>query len=661
MDAETTRLTDRLDAAISRLAESRPFAKHRHRTPALDLAARLMARPEGLALLYERAPALDAAGIFGGSDWDNPATLVPQLVSQSLEAENKLTIALETLNLFRMLAVASGTAAHPQLHADHARHYLTQVLALNLRHFFSSAGEATRSADRHGMAGPVLRFVADHIGFDDVLGVLVPEIWRILEQRPLQVARVKDMIAQTAIAVSERGHSGGDRLGAERLIAALFGPTAECREDPGTSVYEERLNHLDESALRREAMAFARAMHDTGLVSDYHAVFLRWINADETLTLVPEALGLGPTGLDSWRRYRGLCRRLIDAAITPATPQAVFGLANLLERGVLHSQPIAPALERQMALQLAPAVAERLGLAFGDMVPPETRLLSGVLELIGQPLGVGQGVNPTCQSARALSMWALNDPDYLMHLIAQCGRFDTVLMHFEGAPINSAQLPDRQTPFIPFDTDPVSVVLVPHLDRLYAEMMRLCAGRSGDPHRWINPEFHGWWVGRDCAVAVDVATGKLAGFDGFVRRFFTSYHPTYNGSQPVIHPQPAGVAVTDGSGRFVGWHAISILRVGEGPQGESRVYFYNPNNDSGQDWGQGVNVSTSGNGEHYGEASLPFEQFTARLYLFHDDPVKSEPATAAVPDELVSRIQDMALASWAADRHPQDPPLAASS
>ena len=32
--------------------------------------------------------------------------------------------------------------------------------------------------------------------------------------RPLQVARVKDMIAQTAIAVSERGHSGGDRLGA---------------------------------------------------------------------------------------------------------------------------------------------------------------------------------------------------------------------------------------------------------------------------------------------------------------------------------------------------------------------------------------------------------------------------------------------------------------
>jgi len=211
MDAETQRLTERLDATIERLANSRAFAKPRHRTPALDLSARLMSRPEGMEVLYERAPALDAAGIFGGSDWDNPATLVPQLVSQSLEAENKLTVALEALNLFRMLAVASGKAAHPQLHADHARHYLTQVLALNLRHFFSAAGEAARGSDRHGMAGPVLRFVADHVGFDDVLGVLIPEIWRILEQRPLQVDRVKDMIAQTAVAVSERGHSGGDR------------------------------------------------------------------------------------------------------------------------------------------------------------------------------------------------------------------------------------------------------------------------------------------------------------------------------------------------------------------------------------------------------------------------------------------------------------------
>jgi hypothetical protein len=33
-----------------------------------------------------------------------------------------------------------------------------------------------------------------------------------------------------------------------------------------------------------------------------------------------------------------------------------------------------------------------------------------------------------------------------------------------------------------------------------------------------------------------------------------------------------------------------------------RVYFYNPNNDSGQDWGDGIVVSIADNGEDYGEA-----------------------------------------------------------
>jgi len=28
---------------------------------------------------------------------------------------------------------------------------------------------------------------------------------------------------------------------------------------------------------------------------------------------------------------------------------------------------------------------------------------------------------------------------------------------------------------------------------------RRCADRPGDPHRWVNPEFHGWWSGRGSA------------------------------------------------------------------------------------------------------------------------------------------------------------------
>ena len=48
----------------------------------------------------------------------------------------------------------------------------------------------------------IVRYESDaHVPI--LLGVLVAEIWRLLEQRPVQVAIIKDMIAQIAIA---RGH-----------------------------------------------------------------------------------------------------------------------------------------------------------------------------------------------------------------------------------------------------------------------------------------------------------------------------------------------------------------------------------------------------------------------------------------------------------------------
>nr|WP_243402323.1 hypothetical protein [Tamilnaduibacter salinus] len=77
----------------------------------------------------------------------------------------------------------------------------------------------------------------------------------------------------------------------------------------------------------------------------------------------------------------------------------------------------------------------------------------------------------------------------------------------------------------PIDLDPVSLIVVPHLYRIDAEMGRLCANREGDPHRWVNPEFHGWWCGRGFRINVDVPTGKLTGLNDFYRHFYASYHP----------------------------------------------------------------------------------------------------------------------------------------
>ncbi len=83
-----------------------------------------------------------------------------------------------------------------------------------------------------------------------------------------------------------------------------------------------------------------------------------------------------------------------------------------------------------------------------------------------------------------------------------------------------------------------------------------------------------------------------------------------------------------------------------------RVYFYNPNNDSGQDWGAGVTVSTAGNGERHGEASLPFDQFASRLYLFHDTLGDAAAMLGEMDTALIAEIRALAEASWARTRLP---------
>ncbi|OBX37112.1 hypothetical protein A8U91_01461 [Halomonas elongata] len=459
------------------------------------------------------------------------------------------------------------------------------------------------------------------------------------------------MITQIAICQADPSIDlGASGQGADRLVSSLFGPTQACREDPGVDIYRERLASMDTTALQAEATGFARAMHDTGLVSPYHAVLLQHLT-DHGDHLLAEALGLSATGRDCLLCYQELVRTLIRDAILPETAQAAYGLALMLERGILYQPPVAPAMWRQLGLPLSEWSRARLNLAYGEAVSPSARLLEGVLCMLGQPLGVGQGNNPTCQSARALSMWAYNDPDYLLQMVAWAARDDEIIMHFEGQPISSMASLSGVASELPMDLDPVSLIVVPHLDRIYAEMGRRCIGREGDPHRWVNPEFHGWWSGRGFRINVDVASGQLSELDTFLRHFYASYHPDYNGNQPLIHPQPAGIAVTDSAARFIGWHAITILRAGLDPEGTTRVYFYNPNNDSGQDWGDDVKVSTAGRGERFGEASLPFDQFASRLYIFHHDPLERG-ELAQVPQSELDRVIGYIERSWGADRLP---------
>ncbi|MDZ7670504.1 MAG: hypothetical protein U5Q16_14200 [Gammaproteobacteria bacterium] len=651
-DALPERLRQSFERTIDHLLRATSADKVRYRDKMLDICQRLLATPGGRAYLYEHVGLLDQAGLFEGSDWEDPSVLSPGLVGDTLSSADPPTAVLEMVSEIRLLAVANGDLYHRGMIPDQARHFLTQVLALNLNRFLTIGGEAERARDDAlaDLVDEQFAYLKDNVGLGDILGKLIEEIWRIMDQRPIQVDQVKIMISQIAVAMQgAAGDASEGALGADRLVSALFGPTTGCREDPGLPVYEERLAAMDSATLQHEAAGFARAMHDTGLVSDYHTVFVRWLVAHGEAAMLPTALGLSSTGIDCLRCYQDLIHHLILETISPDTSQTVYALAMMLERGVLYIPPVGPALWRQSGLRLTPAAAQRLTAAYGPAVPPEMRLLAGVINLLGLPLGVGQGNNPTCQSARALSMWAYSDPDYLLYLVAQAAVFDDVIMRFEGQPIYAAAARATHAPLALMDVDPVSVVLVPLLNGVYEEMGRLCEDRGEDPHRWINREFHGWWVGGEFNIAVDVTDGALIELRSFLERFWATYHPLYNGNQPVIHPQPAGIAVTDSAARFIGWHAITILRVAMDQARVMRVYFFNPNNDSGQNWGNGVEVSTHGHGEHNGEASLPFVDFASRLYIFHADPLQRA-GYVQVPEEELDDAMVMVRESWGAER-----------
>ncbi|MEV0364463.1 hypothetical protein ACIBEK_14475 [Nocardia fusca] len=643
----------RLDDATQALADAGDFGKQVKLSRVFGALRRVLLLPGGCAAVRSRAARLDTAGLFLGTDWARPQILIPSLSSGSLRSTNPDTVVLETVSDLRLLEVAKGAYVHPQISAEQAHHHVSQVLAINLSLLFTPPSEAERTQQGRMAQVPreLLRHLVEEVGYEKVLENLVDEIWRILRQRPIQVDSVKRMITQIAVARSNPDIDlGAGGLGADRLISSLYGTTDSCREDPGVEVYRTRLETMDDSALQYETAGFARSMHDTGLVSPYHAVLLRFLLSKGEY-LLGEALGLSSTGRECLLCYHELVRQLIDEAVHVETAQCIYGLALMLERGILYQPPVAPALWRQLALQLSAHSRQRLTQAFGPDPAPRVRLLAGMLSVLGLPLGIGQGDNPTCQSARALSMWAYNDPDYLLQTLAWAARDDEIVMHFEGEPISSRDSAVGLATELPVDLDPVSLLVVPHLDRIYAEMGRRCVDREGDPHRWINPEFHGWWSGRGFRINVDVATGNLTDLDEFLRHFYASYHPFHNGNQPLIHPQPAGVAVTDSAARFVGWHAITVLRVALDPQERMRVYFYNPNNDSGQDWGDGVVVGTAGHGERFGEASLPFEQFASRLYIFHFDPL--EPGElASVDREELDRVVGYVHRSWGADRLP---------
>ncbi len=638
------RLASRLDEALDTLAAAAPFARVAYQTELFQVAETLMADPEGLPVLYARAPRFGEAGVFVGGPWEDPGRLQPSLVAGSLRGAGVYPV-VETLSELRVLALAEGRVSDERMNRDEAREFLDQIMALNLDWLFPRATEASRveSGIQRTRNIRLFQFIADHVGMGNLRDQVIDEIEQVAAQRPIQTQDLRRMI-RLATEIPQGWLPGQDRL--SPFVSAINHASPLSRRLLDLADYRQRLRRASRRALEAEAKAFALSMGHTGLVCPHHAVLVRQLrNVPE---LLPLALGLSDAGRADLADRPKDAAQLITVAIHPTTCQAVYGLSRLLDRRLLSRKEIRVGLERLVTLDLRPEVAERLLADHNaeDAVTANGILLAGAISVFGQPLGIGQGNNPTCQAARALSLWAQHAQGYLLHQLVSAARDGFVELTFEGAPLRSDLLTGGVAGTLHDDLDPVSSVLVRHLDRLYDEMMRRVALRFEDGHKWVNPALYGRWVPSGFAsVFVDRAQTTVVGYDAFVRRFYATHHPEFNDGHPLMYPNPVGLCITNGHGYYLGPHAVSVQRVAEDPDGELRVYFYNPNNEGRQDWGEGVEPSIHERGEIQGESSLPFGQFVSRLYAYHYNPYEVGDAFA-VPAGVVAEVREAAKRTW---------------
>jgi len=646
--SDPARLAEDFEQVLERLEAARSFGKAMQQQQLMARAQKLLRSPQGIQHLYAFAPRFDMGGVFAGGDWENPHMLQPTLVSGTLRGGG-INATLECLSQLRLLAIAEGHSAHADMSADQARRFLQQVLASNLDLLFPVATEETREADPAAAerVKNLFEFILEQLGRAAILNALIHEAERVLLQRPIMVQRVEALLRAADRATDELSDDDPAVARAHEWMHALKGPTPLSRA--GTSDdYAQALNVLDINALAEEAQNFGQAMARTGLVSPLHADLLRHL-VDNAPELVGPALALNAVGKVSLGAHQTLISDIIRFAVWRETARSIYGLSKLLEQGMTFIRPVLPGLRRLMVLAIHPDVGAQLRAVSEWQDPPEANvlLLAGALSVLGQPRGVDQGHNPTCQAARAISLWAQNDVGYLLELIAFAARENELIMPFEGETIRSSELSFGLAAQLHTELDPVSLLLTPHLDRIYMDMSRRTIGRAGDGHRWVNPELHGWWVHRDFGELLDPTTRAVSRCNDFIRAFHAAYHPRYNGGRDLVYAQPCGIATTDYAGALVGWHAISIQRVAYDPAGEWRVYFFNPNRDKGQNWGQDIITSTHSHGELEGESSLPFEQFLARVYVFHYKAREIGDA-ARVPEDAIARVRALIAESWGA-------------
>ncbi|WP_223588756.1 hypothetical protein [Neobacillus bataviensis] len=646
MGKHTTALKSKFEVALERLEQAKPFAKSLYQTEVYQLAIELSYSYDGMNILFENAHRFDQAGVFLGGQWEDPTKMQPPLVGGSLRSKQGVNSIIELLSEMRMLAIAKGTYIHEGLSKEETNAFLNEVMALNLDLLFTPETEEGRILEDHMIRAQVLfQYLGEQLSFRAIGYQIVQELERLSVQRPIMTGRILSMISLSKQLIKS-GIDEKTREALEKYIDAANAPTPLSKDAADQREYRLKLENANEAELESEVNIFAKSMKEIGLVSPYHPVLLRFLNR-KSPDKIQAALDLSETGIASFNANQQLIHDIIQISIYPETRQAIYSLSRMLDRGVLTQEHVLPAIRRLFDLPIHAHVREALT-KFKDeqsAISLNGLLIAGVMSILGQPLGVGQGNNPTCQSARAISLWSQHGIGQLLEYIARAARDNDIDMTFEGETIHSSLLIGGIAGEIGQDLDPISMVLVPHLDKIYNEMMKKTLLRGEDGHKWVNPEFYGAWIPKGFINAIDQLTLYVSNYSAFVKLFYATHHPDYNEGYEMIYPNPVGILITNVHGELLGLHAVSIQRIKKDPHGNIRIYFYNPNNDSGQNWGQGIIASVSGFGELEGEASLPFHEFVSRMYAYHYNPFE-QGDTYMVEHSLVEEVEALARESW---------------
>lgn len=590
--------------AFQQLLQAPLLSKKLFQETVLNEAMDLLKEPNGLEKMYHYAPLFDQAGLFLGKPWEDVKKLDATLVRGTLHAGGT-TAAAESLSDLRILAIARGDYVHPLMSSYEAAEFLTKVLALNIDLLIMKETEENRVKQlyKDEQASELLHFISEHCFSSRVFENLYQEVNNLAVQRPIVTNKILKLIASAVKLAEGSDETTSKLINYER---AVYSPS-----DMATGTlerYEQKLKNCNDGLLTKEAEQFRFTMEQTGLVSPYHVVLLHYLN-NEKPYMVKDLLAVDEQAKTNLQSHINTISSLIASSVTLKTRRSIYGLLRLLQRDIFTPE-LLKELEDLMKAPILDKIENSLSAAhhLASKEALHALLISEAVNLLGTPLGIGQGFNPTCQSTRAISYWAQKEPSLLLKMVNDFLRTGMISFAFEGSEISTKTL----SPVPLEDTvniDAISLLLVPYLDAIYFELLKLADGRGQDAHKWINPAFHmtGIWSGFS-----DVYTDLE-----FHMNFRRYYHPLYKPNVNQELPQPAGITIYNRTGQVLGAHAILIQRVAADPSGIIRVYFYNPNNDSLQIWGKSIQTSVTGNGELEGESSLPFEEFITFLYAFH--------------------------------------------